>query len=587
MSPQLTASRIESVLAVVLATAIAWSILCVEFLPSNDGPQHAFVGHVESHFLDEGAGWPAVYALNSPPTSNGYVDLFVLLEPLFGLNRAHQVTITTIVLLWAIGWFFWLRGEAGRGTFVPLLAFPCALQWALWIGIYPFLFSSALIPIALIIRRRWALSVPLGLVLSLLLVAMARVHVFGAALCGVVLIGVCLAEQRLLRSIAWTVVVGAPAFLYALSVSANSTMKSTAGAAWDVPVDFLDLFMEFFLPGPSMMQLLALVMFAAAAVTGIRADRRRQVFVALGLTLIGAGLILPFDWRGWEIVRPRLLPTGFMLLAGTAVVPRRLIAIAACAVLFFAGYRINWAIDMNSRAADELRPFIEITEGVDLRRKHWTYVVTDGPVSLAYDDLRYAGSLFHVAQMIGPKVGGAPFLSHDFDPTMHHLLVKPGARPWLGQLPDIESAWDPMVNRRLRDLRISTYFSLLSFLDNVMIYGLPGDADVLREAGYRVEQVRCDETGHCLFVGTFEGCSWNLHIDGLTEPTVVAIGFGVSADPRAFWPVDVDGALHIDDVPCGPAWFRVEARCLEERGDKGQVPVRPTDGVQDLHCHVP
>ena len=127
MSPQQIASRIESALAVVLAMAVAWSILSVEFLPSNDGPQHALVGHVKAHFLDEESGWPSVYALNDPPTSNGYVDLFALLEPAFGFALAHQLTITAIVLLWAIGWFFWLRGETGPGSFVALLAFPCGL----------------------------------------------------------------------------------------------------------------------------------------------------------------------------------------------------------------------------------------------------------------------------------------------------------------------------------------------------------------------------------------------------------------------------------------------------------------------------
>jgi hypothetical protein len=584
---QRNASIIESIAALLLTVAVAWCILAVDFLPSNDGPQHAFVGHVKTHFLDQGAGWAELYAVNDPPTSNGYLDLFVLLEPLFGFKRAHQIAVTAIVLLWALAWFFWLRGETKSGSFVALIAFPCSLQWALWIGIYPFLFSSALIPIALLVRRRWGLAAPAGFGLAVLLLATARIHVFGAALCGVVLLGACLAEPRPYRAMVATVIMGVPAFLYTLSVSVKSTMPSSAGAAWDIPTDAIDLIMELFLPGPRKMQALAVAAFAVMVVAGFRGDRRRRVFLALGLSLMGAGLILPIDWHGWELVRPRLLPTAFMLIGGAAVVPKRLVAIVAPLVVVFAAYRVGWAANLNLRAADEIRPVVAITDGVDLRGMHWTYVVTDGPPSLMYDGIRFAGSFLHVAQMVASTVGGAPYFSHDFDPTMHHVLAKEGRRPWLGQPPDIQGAWDPMLNRRFRDLQMSTYFSWLSFLDAVLVYGLPGDGEVLREAGYHVEEIKRDVTGHALFVGTFEGCTWNLQVEGLKEPTIVAVGFGVSTETRAFWPVDVEGTLQIDNVPCGPAWFRVEARCREERGDKGQVPVRPTNGVQELRCRVP
>lgn len=590
MAPRSLAAPIESVAAVVLAVAVAWCILSVDFLPSNDGPQHAFAGYVKSHFRDADAGWPAVYEVNDPPTSNGYMDVFVPLEGLFGLQRAHQLTVVAIMLFWAMGWFFWLRGEGGRGSFLALMAFPCALQWGLWIGLYPFVCSSAFIPIALMIRRRWGLTGPIGIVLALMLVGIARIHIFGAALCGLVLVGACLADSRPMRAMVLTVLIGAPSFLYTLWVSAQSTMLSKTGATWDVPYSVVDLFMEFFLPGPRAMQVLVLVVLAGAVVAAIKTDRRRHVFLALGLSLMSVGLLLPLDWSGWELIRPRLLPTAFMLILGAAVIPKRGVVVVAVVVLAVSAWRVQWSARLHAAAAAELKPAIDITSGVDLRGLRWTYVVTDGPVSHVYDDVRLAGTFLHLAQMVAPHVGGAPYFSHDGDGTMHHILAhdeRPS--PWLGALrqPEyVRGAWDPTTNRRMRELHLSTYFSSLSFLDAVLVYGLPGDGDVLREAGYRVTELKADASGHRLFEGRFEGCSWNIQIDGLKEPTVVVTGFGLAHEMQDAWIVDVAGALRIDGVPCGPAWFSVEAGCREERGADGQVPVRPTNGAQDLHCQA-
>jgi len=301
-------------------------------------------------------------------------------------------------------------------------------------------------------------------------------------------------------------------------------------------------------------------------------------------------LVLPIDWSGWELIRPRVLPTAFMLILGSMVVPRRIglaVCVAACA---FAGWRAAWAGSLHRHAAAELQPVVDAVRAVTLDDEVWTYVVTHGPASHTYDDIQFAGSFLHVAQMVAPVVGGAPFFAHDGDPSMHHILTRRHlGSPWMGSLrkPDyVRGSWDSSANRRMRDLHLSTYFATLSFLDAVVVYGLPGDGETLREAGYRVEERASDATGHSVFVGTFEGCAWNLQIDGLKEPTVVVIGFGLAPEKQDAWIVDISGSLRIEGVPCGPAWFGVEAGCVEEL-QNGQVPIRPTDVVQDLRCRVP
>jgi hypothetical protein len=582
--------RLELVFAFLLSIALAWSVFVVDFLPSNDGPQHAFAGYVKGHHDDPDSGWSDMYRLNDPLTSNGYMDLLVPLEAMVGLEAAHQIVVVFLILCWALAWFVWLRGEVGPGTFAALLAFPCALQWGIWIGLYPFILSSAFIPVVLLVRRRYGLTVPAGISLSLTLLFAARIHVFGAALAGAVLLGTSLWDLRPLRSTMKIVLIGLPSFLYAVLITTRSTMISIKGATWDSPYDVIDLFTEYFLPGPTLMRAAFLLVIVLAVASAVRSERRRHISLAMGLLLLCIGLILPLDWSGWELIRPRLLPTAFMMIIGSAVVPRRFITIVAIGAVSFSIWRVSWAADLHRKAADELKAVIEITEGVDLRGQRWTYVVTDGPPSHVYDDVRLAGSTLHLAQMVAPHIGGAPYFSHDGDATMHHILVR-DERPktWMGSLhkPEyVRGAWDPITHRRVRDLHISTYLASLSFLDVVLLYGLPGDAELLKEAGYRVEELKRDQSGHVLVAGRFVGCTWNIHIDGLQEPTVVTMGFALAEDMQDAWIVDVAGELRVDGAPCGPAWFSVEAGCREEHGAAGHVPVRPTTDAQDLGCHV-
>lgn len=592
MTPSLRFRIIEAAAVLACIAAVSWSVLCVDFVPSNDGPQHTFAGFVKLNSAIARTEWAANYAPNNPLTSNGYMDLFLILEPRVGVELAHQSIILSVLLLWSFGWFFWVRSHVGPYSMLGFIAFPLSLQWIFWVGLYPFLLSSAFIPFVLLVRRRAGLEPSAMAVISVTLVFMARIHLFGAAMTGVILVFMCLADANRSKAFIRTTLVGLPSIVYTYLIGRNSeTLEGGSGAVWDVPYDAVDLFLEFFLPGPLPMQLAFLALVALAAVAGLRAQGEHRLLLGTGLTMLVVGLALPIDWSGWELVRPRLLPTAYLLIIGSAVVPRRFNIAVATAVLMFAGWRFTWVTQLHRAAAEELAPMLKVAEALEMRDKRWLYVVADGPTPPAYSDIHLTTGFLHLTQMVAPRSGGMPFFSHDGDKGIHHIILKERRkRKWLGpvQLPSVVMvAWSPFISRRLRDLHISSYLSSMAWLDAIAVYGLPADGQTLADAGFAVRKVADSDDGHSLFVGEFVGCTWDLSIEGLREDTVVTIGFGTSTDMQDAFLVDVAGKLRIEDVPCGPSWFSVEAGCIEERTADGRVPVQPMREVAALVCHVP
>ena len=368
-------------------------------------------------------------------------------------------------------------------------------------------------------------------------------------------------------------------------------LKGSEGTEWDVPYNALDLFLEFFLPGPTAMQVWFLLLVLVAVVAGLRARGHHRLMLGTGLLLLVVGLALPLNWSGWELVRPRLLPTAYLLILGGTVVPPRLNTVVATCVLLFAGWRFAWVANLHRQAETELAPMLAVGSALKMDNKRWIYVVTDGPASPAYEPIHVASGFLHLAQMVAPTAGGTPFFSHDGDASIHHVLIKNRARRrWLGsvEMPSfVMSAWSPLISRRLRDLHISSYLSSMAWLDAIALYGLPADGETMAEAGFAVQKIAESSDGHTLFVGEFTGCSWDIEIDGLLEETVVTIGFGTSTDIQDAFLVGPSGRLRVDKVPCGPSWFRVEAGCLEARTADGRVPIQPMQETSALRCTVP
>lgn len=584
--------RLEWLIGVAFAIGLVWSLNVVDYLPTNDGPQHSFAGYVKNHIDDPGTTWARDYTVNHPLTSNGYMDVFVVLEPVLGLERAHQATITLIILGWALAWFWWIRGETGPGRFVALVAFPAALQWMVWIGLYPFMLSSVGIPCVLMVRRRWGLTATVMVGLALAFVLMARVHIFGAAMAGLALVLWCALDDRPLASLLKTALVGIPSLGWVVAVGRASTTLQSGGTVWDVPLNPLELFLEFFLPGPIWQQVVFLLLVVVAMGSAVRfGGPRQRAMLGMGLLLVAVGVLMPLDWSSWQLVRPRLIPTGFCLILGAAVLSSRAAPLVGLAIVAFAIPRFVWAADLNRAAAAEVAPMVSAVEGLRLDGRQWVYLSTIGDDLPALRRLALASASLHLSQIVAPQLGGTPRFSHDADPSVHHILTRRQARPspWLGsvELPaTLQLEWFPERRPRERELHIVSYASALTtVVDTILLYGLEADADAVAQAGYVVERVRTLGDRGLFLAKWGGGCTLDLTFDGLEEPTVVIVGFGAYYEVRHAEIVSPGEALHLDGVPCGPAWFDIERECAEHID--GMVPVMPARvGHMSRRCTI-
>jgi hypothetical protein len=583
------AGVLEMALGLVLSLGIVWAVTRVPYLPSNDGPQHSFVAYVRNH-LDE-PRWAERYVANNPRTSNGYVQVVRLLEPHVGLDAAHQMFIIGMLLSWSWAWFVFLRRMIGAGSFIPLVAFGAAFQWTLWIGLYPFFLASALTPVVLALvlatpSMRGRSSLSSFMLAALLLVVQAWLHSFAAVLTGGLWVALRVAQGTTLRELVQIAVAGLPSALYVLDFSRSAPMLAAPGETyWDFSYNLYETLLEFFLPGPFLQGGLFLCL-AGLAVLG----RPNRPIFAVGLMLVAAGTLLPAAWSGWELVRPRLVAPGYLLMcAGYFAAPALARRGAAVLVGIFVVVRIFWAGGFHRHLHEELAPLRDGVAGLELDGRTWVYLQTQGPPYSPIFAVQAGSTAFHLAQQLAPSIGGEPYYSHTADPSLHHIIRKtPEHVRWLGPIPrptDLHAAWwDTPV--RQRELRISTTLANVTFVDDVVLHGLPGDGDVMAELGYKVRLLRRDEeNGSSTFVGTFgDGCSLRVRVEGPPRDAVLSIGFGTSLAPRDVMIVRGGNTVQIDGLPCGPNWITADVGCVEDRPPADVVPVMPSDGAIEVRC---
>jgi hypothetical protein len=306
---------------------------------------------------------------------------------------------------------------------------------------------------------------------------------------------------------------------------------------------------------------------------------------------VAVGTLLPATWSGWELVRPRLVAPGYLLMfAGYASAPLVVRSLAAVAVGVFVVARLTWAAAFHQTLHDELAPMRASVEGLRLDGRTWAWVQTSGPPYSPIFAVEAGSTAFHLAQQLAPRIGGEPYYSHTVDPTLHHIIRRhpEPTSPWLGPIPrltDFHAGWWDSAPRQ-RELMIATNLAGLTFLDDVVVYGRPADAEVMAQLGYTVRPLHHDEaTGEGAFVGTFgAGCSWIVNVDGPPRDAVLYVGFGTAIIPREALLVRGGTTVQLDGLPCGPAWLSADVGCVEDRRPADVVPVMPADGAIEVRC---
>lgn len=119
----------------VLGLATLW---CVDYLPTNDGPQHVFLGHVENLYSDP----TTIYGKQLVPqlqfAARGFSLWWTPLEPLLGYRDATRVVLSLFYSWTFVGFALLVQALGVVRRWLALLGCGVALCWPLYMGLLPY-----------------------------------------------------------------------------------------------------------------------------------------------------------------------------------------------------------------------------------------------------------------------------------------------------------------------------------------------------------------------------------------------------------------------------------------------------------------
>ncbi len=554
---------------VALSLTVVAAIWSVPWVPSVDGPHHILSGFLSNHLAETGAD--SFLEVGAPVTSLGYHWLFRPLEPWLGWLVAHRVVVTCITLGWA--WAAWWTCRRLVGSrWLSLLAFGLTLRWPIYMGFLPFcsasvlglvIFGAAIPGTAMRSRHRALLAGALFL--------QAMMHVFPAALTGIVLLAVRSVRARhRWREAALMTAAGLPAACVVLALvlagagSASAASVGTEAAALWLPLgERLLTFGATALGGPWWRSALTPGIIIVGGVVGLRVPNARlYALVAIGLSCVA--LSMPLHTTAWEYLSPRFagVATVFGLVALCAAVPNSRYAGLAAAV--FAVASNLWALGYHEASWHVVEPALAVarqppeTTGWRLPLVFDPYGDGAGEVERP---MRFVKPLVNIADLFVVEGGGmTPYLFGSVA-ALHPVVF----RSDLSAVPPVpdRSLWraisDPGLDlpEAQRDAALQTWLAAgTAYEEVILIHAPPGAAAgrgyVTVAGSGAAERVR------------FRGCTLDLMVVDRPPGVTTALSWAwyPSTEFGPALPVADAGTrplerLAIEGVPCGVVLFRL------------------------------
>ena len=565
----------------LLLLAVGW----VDYLPTNDGPQHIFTAHALHRLDDPTLGYGRYLEPGGAITDIGFEAVFGTLERFLPWRHAVRITLCLFALGWAWS-VLALAAALDRGRrWLGLLGFATALQWLLYMGLFSYYLSLALgfgvLAFAfsrLVWRRRDYLM------LAGLLAAQACAHVVPTVVIGLTLVLLALfsapAGDRA-RALVRTAAAGTPAALIALVVAWQTLGNEPINKYSMMPAlaARASLMGRAFVSGPSWRAWPVVGVAAIGLAGGWRlrrrgGDPRERVLWIVGALLLLLAISTPLHIKGWEYFNVRFVPLAVMFLALLVPFERirqpawRRIAITALVVYAAGSLGWGWRHNLRVRAAHA-----DLMAGLDapVRRSgpRLPVILEPPPGEVADEwarDIPFVNSNWQLGALYSVEQGGVPAflfagaggmqdLAWRQPPAGMAMPAKP-VRGYEWQLWEPAARADPLARARALNY-------MLSFgpgYEDVILHGLPEDMAVLRERGYTADFERND-----VAIARFAGCAASLELHappGGFPPTLVTAGW-FPATNTVFSVVlgsSEDSAVRsvpLTDSPCGDVWVRV------------------------------
>lgn len=585
--------RVAWALLAAAAIGVIWALFRVDYLPTLDGPHHLFLGHVENHFDDPGAGLDAWLSRGAPFTSMGFHLVFSTLLHAFAWKRAFQGTLAILALGWGFGHVALARAIHPRRAALGLVGMASSISWAVHMGFFSFAMSIAVgLGVLAIAAGAWPWTPKRRAAIAALLLVQAVTHAFGAELTVIVLAAMAIAaadgSKARAREAGLVALMSVPVALIALTTD----NPATGHTAWLSIGERLRILPRTFLPGP--MWRAAPPLLVAIAGVAIAASRaRKETLSRAEIALAGAAalwLVLafttPIDLAAWQLFAPRFLPFGCLI--GAALLPlERLDARARAAstigLAIFATASIAWASQtaVSLRAAED-----EALSGLDapIKRTGPRLVVSidafAAQAGSAEREIPYYAPLFNMGPLYAITQGGIPPFSFLSNPKIHPFVLSEKGKERHPPLFNPGDFLDPAItqNPASRSRMLTFLAGVGAPFEDVVIHGRREDGDLLVERGYAADFRRGG-----LFIGHLEGCPAKAQITTSAPAVPVIVEYGADPLPRALRrsvlaPPTGDAAapreVRLSPPLCGPMWLRVT---LDRDGSGG-----PTPG--DAHC---
>jgi hypothetical protein len=604
--------------ALVLAALLA-ALWCVDYLPTQDGPQHVFSVHALHRLDDPRLGYGRWLEPGTPITNLGFHWVYGGLERFLPWRQALALALGLQVAVWSAGAFALARSVGPGRAWLGVALSAAALQWSLYMGLFSYHLATGLGLQALAVGAaapRW--STRRALILSALLLVQALGHVVPAIATGFVLACLALARARpgaRLRALLQLGAIGAPAACVALALARvglatlGDYNQGTTGPVLDPgPAPWWAL-AKCFTSGPAWrawpLTLLALAspLIAFAARTARRIEDR--ALLAAGTVLLAAAALLPLHIRAWDFFSVRFLPLGIACCVVTLPFERlapRARRFAAAALAGFALASTAWAAgyhrELEGRAAEALAGLDAPLAIAGPRMPIVLDPYLGRPLDNAAASVPFAVPLLNLGALYAVAQGGVPPYGFYVTPQIHGIVMRKDTRARFPYVIDRRYAIDLADPARADDTAMRRAVVALTAghgarYADVILYGRPDDADWLLSLGF-VPEFR---TGG-LALARFEGCPVTLRFppgSDVRGDTVVEMGWLPAWHATQRYKVgrghrDPDGAIRMPlrETPCGGLWLRVDddARRCEGADSEGRLIVASSRATPVIECRV-
>lgn len=576
----------------LLLGLIGWALFGVDYVATNDGPNHFANCVLAARLADPDSALHAYLELGTPLTGQGFHSICRPLAAVFPPFLAYRLTLLLIVALSALGagWVAWTLDRDGPAW--PF-AFAMSMPWIFYMGFFSFqvavLISFFVTQQALKIdpaRLKSYAPIALGLLFA------AYCHVFQAALCGVVVVAILVARApsgAAPRVLLGALVAAAPAGMLVLSMSATFALSSTfaaVGKSVDLnppheraPVKDL---IETFAGGPSEHAIPLLVLALACVFLGLIrwrvASRAQRVLLGAAGLAVALSLVVPFHLDRWSYFAPRLVLFPLVLAPMATPWPERL-AIRRGAELLFVGVAIaslTFSLRYHQHLYEQLAPDLEgLALPAERTGPRLPVVMTSVPSEMAHaTPSSMLGHLYVIQQ------GGLnPFVWADEWSVDALLFARPPAELFGGVPPRYARAFldDPPAGAAPRSVRRDFLIEFgRRYEDVILISDTEELSTAFAQRGFRVDGA----AGRTQLL-RFQGCSLTVELSGpqtLVHGLILQVGLPDLERPleqRLLEPgteIPSSGrAVEISGLLCGPLWWLVRAGVEA-----------PTEG--QLHC---